>query len=154
VVGAALFGEEDYTRHLHVLTGELGLEDAVEFTGFRTDVPQLVESMDILVHASILPEPFGQVVIEGMAAGKPVIATDGGGVTEIMVHGVTGLLVKMGDEKEMADAILQLLNDPALAQRMGEAGSRRVIDHFTIQRTADRVQSVYDYVSGDAQTTD
>ncbi len=143
IVGAALFGEQDYETCIHKQCVDLGLEDVVEFMGFRSDISAIVESLDIVVHASITGEPFGQVIIEGMAAGKPVVATNGGGVPEIVVHNETGLLVPMGKATEMADAICMLLSNPARAQQMGVLGLERVRKHFTIQRAARQVESVY-----------
>ena len=75
IVGAALFGEEDYERELRELCAQLELENSVEWLGFRRDIPDVVAQMDALVHASTTGEPFGQVLIEGMAAARPVIAT-------------------------------------------------------------------------------
>ncbi len=144
IIGSALFGEEAYEAQMRGLAAELGLNGAVEFTGFRSDVPQLIEALDVLVHASTLPEPFGQVVVEGMAAGKPVVATDGGGVKEIIEDGRTGLLVPMGNAGAMADALLRLLRDPDLCRRMGEAGARHVRENFTIEQTTAQVQEVYE----------
>ena len=144
IVGSPMFGEHDYERSLHDLASELGLTDQVEFWGQRGDVPALLAQTDLLVHASTLGEPFGQVVIEGMAAGKPVIATDGGALPEIVTSGETGLLVKMGDVDAMADAICALLADPARAATMGAAGRRRVQEKFTITHTVRKVEAVYD----------
>jgi glycosyltransferase involved in cell wall biosynthesis len=79
-----------------------------------------------------------------MAAGKPVVATDGGGVPEIVVHNETGLLVPMGDASAMADAICQILEAPTLAKKMGELGRRRVCEHFTVERSAAKAQGLYD----------
>ena len=148
VIGSALFGDQPYEREVHVLARHLGLEDVVEFTGFHNDVDEVIAGLDILVHASTTPEPFGQVIVEGMAAAKPVVATDGGGVTEIVIDGVTGLLVPMGDAGAMAASIGRLLGDPALASALAEAGRRRARDHFTIERTVAQVQSVYDDLLG------
>ena len=75
IVGAPLFGEVDYDRSLRTKVRALGIEDRVEFAGFVDDVPALLADFDVLVHASIIPEPYGQVVVEGMAAGLPVVAT-------------------------------------------------------------------------------
>ena len=144
VVGSPMFGEDDYERSLHVLADELKLNDNVKFWGQRDDVPALLARTDLLVHASTLGEPFGQVVIEGMAAGKPVIATDGGALPEIVLPGETGLLVRMGDADAMADAICALLADPARAAAMGTAGWRRVQEKFTITHTVRKVETVYD----------
>lgn len=146
VIGSPLFGEEDYEREIHRLAAELGIAGQVEFTGFRTDAPVLISRLDLLVHASITPEPFGQVIIEGMAAGKPVVATDDGGAREIVVPGLTGLLVPMADPKAMADAIESLLGDPGAARRMGQAGRQRVKDCFTMETVVSNVHAVYDHL--------
>jgi len=143
IIGAPLFAEQDYERKVRSLANELGINDIVEFTGFRTDVSQLVAKLDILVHASTLAEPFGQVVIEGMAAGKPVVATDGGGILEIVEDGVTGILVPMGEAAPMASAVMRLLGDRRLLRQMGELARERVIERFTIQQTARKVGQIY-----------
>lgn len=143
IIGSAMFGEESYEKRIREMVADLGLEKCVEFTGFRTDVMHLIQLSEILVHASITGEPFGQVVIEGMAAGKPVVATDGGGIPEIVRDGVTGILVPMGDAKAMADALMKLLSDPDLGAAMGIAGRQRVLDYFTARQTARRVEEIY-----------
>jgi glycosyltransferase involved in cell wall biosynthesis len=148
IIGAALFDEADYERSVRSLASELKLDDCVEFTGFRSDVPALIANLDVLVHASTSGEPFGQVVIEAMAAGKPVVATNGGGIPEIVLDGQTGLLVPMRDATAMADAICHLLADPASAAAMGTRGRQRVAECFTIQRTAAGVQAVFDELLG------
>jgi glycosyltransferase involved in cell wall biosynthesis len=144
VIGGPLFGEEAFEREVHALAATLGIRHAVAFTGFRRDVRELIGGLDVLVHASTVPEPFGQVVIEGMCAAKPAIATAGGGVLEIVRDGQTGHLVPMGDDAGMAVAIEKLLADPVRAAAMGRAGRRRVVEHFSIERTASRVEAVYE----------
>ncbi len=148
IVGAPLFGEYEYERSLHEMTEQLGLTDRVEFLGFQDDVARLMPQIDIVVHASTLGEPFGQVVIEGMAAGKPLIATDGGALPEIVIPGETGYLVAMGSAEEMASALERLLADPAQAQAMGQAGCLRVERLFTIRHTARKMEAVYDALFG------
>jgi len=143
IVGGALFNEAQYEMQVRELATKLGLAEAVEFLGFREDVPELISRMDMLVHASTTGEPFGQVIIEGMAARKPLVATNGGGVPEIVVDGVTGLLVPMGNVNAMADAICKLLEDPERAIRMGQAGFLRVEENFTIAQTAQRIEIIY-----------
>jgi glycosyltransferase involved in cell wall biosynthesis len=143
IIGAPLFGEQTYEARLHRQCSSLGLDDVVEFSGFRSDIPAVIADLEIVVHASITGEPFGQVIIEGMAAAKPVVATNGGGVPEIVVHDETGLLVPMGDAIAMADAICALLTNPHKAQEMGARGFERVQKYFTIQKTARAVESVY-----------
>jgi glycosyltransferase involved in cell wall biosynthesis len=143
IVGAALFGEDDYDQELKRLPKRLGIEDVVEFAGFRNDIGRVIGELDLVVHASITGEPFGQVIIEGMAAGKPVVATNGGGVPEIVEDGITGILVPMGDARTMAEAICEVLADPARAREMGTRGRQRVENHFTVKLTATKVEAVY-----------
>jgi glycosyltransferase involved in cell wall biosynthesis len=143
IVGSSLFSESDYERQIRDLVRELGLSDSVHFMGFRDDIPEIISSLNILVHASTTGEPFGQVLIEGMAAGKPVVATDGGGVPEIVIDGVTGILVPMNDAEALASAVCKLIENPELASRMGRAGLARVQEKFTIERTVEGIQDVY-----------
>jgi glycosyltransferase involved in cell wall biosynthesis len=146
IIGAALFGEQAYERRVRGLVDSLGLRDAVEFTGFRSDVARLIAGLDVLVHASVTGEPFGQVIVEGMAAGKPVVATDGGGVPEIVLDGVTGLLVPMNQPAPMAEAIEKLLADPQAAARMGRLGRERAREFFSIRNTARKVEAFYERI--------
>ncbi len=143
IIGAPLFGEFEYEQALHTMAGQLHITDTVSFLGFRDDVAQLLFQIDIVVHASVLGEPFGQVVIEGMAAGKPLVATDGGALPEIVVPGETGYLVPMGSAEDMAAAIGRLLADPVGARAMGLAGKKRVERLFTISHTARKMEAVY-----------
>jgi len=143
IIGSAMFDEREYESQIRQMVIELGLSEFVEFTGFRKDVTACIANLDILVHASIVGEPFGQVVIEGMSAAKPVVATRGGGVPEIVIEGVSGLLVPMGDSTAMAEAILSLLGDPQRALELGLAARERVKSQFTVRHTAANVETVY-----------
>jgi glycosyltransferase involved in cell wall biosynthesis len=143
IVGAALFGEDEYEAKVKQLCTDLALDRVVEFTGFCSDVGELIAGLDVVVHASTTGEPFGQVIVEGMAAGKPVVATNGGGVPEIVVDNVTGFLVPMGDPAAMAEAICKILAAPAAARSMGFQGFMRVRKLFTIERAAEKVKTIY-----------
>lgn len=143
IIGSPLFGEEAYEKELLEQVEKAGLTSTVLFQGFQQDVQAAFQQLDVVVHASITPEPFGQVVIEGMAEGLPVIATDGGGVREIVNHGKNGLLVPMGDAAAMAQAMESLLNDPEEAARLGSAGYRWVRRHFTAAQSARKIERVY-----------
>jgi glycosyltransferase involved in cell wall biosynthesis len=143
IIGAALFGEDQYEQEVRQLPRQLGIHENVEFSGFRNDIGRAIAELDLLVHASTIGEPFGQVIIEGMAAGKPVVATNGGGVPEIVEDGRTGILVPMADIEAMASAICRILSDPASAKAMGLRARQSVADHFTIEQTARRVEAVY-----------
>jgi glycosyltransferase involved in cell wall biosynthesis len=154
IIGAALFREHDYQADLHRLVREHGLQDVVEFTGFQNDITSAIHSLDILVHASVVGEPFGQVIVQGMACGKPVIATNGGGVPEIVVDGQTGLLVPRGDAPAMADAICTLLADEEQARQMGILGHQRVLERFTIQQSVATLMNIYEEIAAGKQHRD
>jgi len=143
IVGSAMFGEEAFERQLHELAAGLGLADRVEFLGF-SDVPPILRSLDILVHASRTAEPFGQVIIEGMAAELPVVASDGGGAREIIENGRTGLLVPGGDAEALAEALAGLLAEPERARALAAAGRAHVLEHFTVENSARRSEALYE----------
>jgi glycosyltransferase involved in cell wall biosynthesis len=102
IVGGPLFGEEAFAARLRARISELGIEARVRMLGFRRDVPVLMKAMDVIVHASTTPEPFGRVVVEGMLAGRPVVASRAGGVMEILRDGETGFLTAPGDAAGLA----------------------------------------------------
>jgi len=138
----------DYGRHIRELVKHLGLADRVIITGYRKDVADHVNAVQVLVHASILPEPFGRVLLEGMALRKPLVASDGGAVPEIVVDGVTGLLFRTGDSSHLAQCLERMLEDPDMASRMGDAGYRRLVDHFSTHRNVSATQQLYDRILG------
>ena len=144
IAGSAMFGEEqEFERNLRELAASLGIEEHVEFLGF-SDVAAVLRSLDVLVHASRIPEPFGQVIIEGMAAGLPVIATNGGGAREIIEDGKTGLLVPMGDAPALAQALVELLTRQEFARTLAVAGRQYVLEHFTVEQSARRSEALYE----------
>ena len=138
-------GQTGFAAELRQLVRDLRIEHAVALTGYHDDVPALLRALDVVVHTSIEPEPFGRVIAEGMAAGRPVIATDAGGAPEVTGEsGAAALLVPPGDVAAMAGAILRLLDDPAEAQRLAEAGRQRVLERFSVAGHVERVQTLYD----------
>ena len=145
VVGGALFsGEAPYEAELRARAALPSLAGRVHMLGARDDVPRLLSACDVVVHASILAEPFGRVLVEAMLAGRPVVATGAGGVPEVVTDGETGVLVPPGDAHALGEALDTLRREPmrsaALArcaavharQRFSRdamlAGVRRVID--------------------------
>ena len=120
-----LIGEGPMRIELEKLTRELGLEDDVVFLGRRSDVPLLLSIMDIFVLTS-LEEGFSNAILEAMAAGKPVIATDVGGNSEAVIHGETGLLVPSMDSNSLADAINNMLCEPEMAEKMGRLAEKEL----------------------------
>ena len=98
------------------------------------------------MHASTLPEPFGQVIVEGMVAGIPVIATDGGGAREIVTHEQTGLLIPLADVEALTASLLRLLSDPELAARLAAAGKEHALQNYTIEISARKSEALYERV--------
>ncbi|MCZ7862300.1 glycosyltransferase family 4 protein [Agrobacterium salinitolerans] len=142
IVGGALFGQEAYEARIREQASRLGLEGRVRFLGFRPDVPELMAAMDVVAHTSIVAEPFGRVVVEAMMCGRPVVATRGGGVTEIIRDGETGLLVPPGNASALAAAIGRILSQPALAERLARKGRKDVSQRFSLEETCRSVSAL------------
>jgi glycosyltransferase involved in cell wall biosynthesis len=132
LVGDALFGEDAYVKQLESMVGASELAGRVHFLGFREDVPALMKAVDLVVHASTAAEPFGLVIVEGMLAGKPVIATRAGGAREIIEDGESGLLVSPGSSAEMRFAMERLGQDRELRSMLSQAGRARAGRFFSV----------------------
>lgn len=143
VVGDESDGSLDYFREVRSLAEDSDVGDRILFTGYREDVPALMQSLDVVVHASIDPEPFGMVIAEAMAAGKAVVSADEGGPRDIVVDGETGYRVDPRDTKALASAISDLLEDPRKAEAMGRAGRRRAQRLFSKERYAREIARLY-----------
>jgi len=141
VVGAALFGEDEFARGLPRLADTLAIADRVELRGHRLDVWDELSRMDVLVHASVTPEPFGQVILEGMAAGVPVIAASAGGPAEILRDEVTGLLYEPANVGALANSMRRML-DPALRDRL-TAAARDDLGPYSPPVVAAQLQQLY-----------
>jgi glycosyltransferase involved in cell wall biosynthesis len=111
---------------------------------FRKDVYDVFSSLDVVVHASTSPEPFGRVIIEAMALGKPVIATALGGPLEIIEHGHNGLLIEPGDPVALAEAIITLVSDEKERVRIGKNAIAHVNEHFRQKDAVRKIEAIYD----------
>ncbi|MEH2082072.1 MAG: glycosyltransferase family 4 protein [Nostoc sp.] len=130
VVGGKHDLEPDYEDFLKTEITALGLKDQIIMAGLQRNIPEWVQAMDVFVHASD-KEPFGIVIIEAMALGKPVIAGSAGGPTEIITDGMNGLLTPYGDADKLAIAILRYLDEQEFAQSAGVAARQRALDFST-----------------------
>ena len=119
------------------------LRHAIRFLGVRSDIPRLLASSDVLCFPSTVPH-FARPVIEASAMGLPVIASDLGGPKELVRDGETGFLVKAGDSGALADAICRLIENPALAERMGHSGIAFAREHFDAEKNTAAVIRLYD----------
>lgn len=141
VVGSVV--DQDYFAQMNAVAVEGGYADRVIYTGYERMPAACMSIMDVVVHTSVAPEPFGLVILEGMALGKPVVATAHGGPLDIVIDGVTGRLTTPGDEHGLAAAISGLLSDDNLRSRLGQAGRARLNTEFTAARNARRIEEVY-----------
>ena len=143
IVGETTFGPEKYKDELYKLACELAIESKVIFTGYRDDIPNIIRAMDVIVHASTSPEPFGLVIIEGMASGVPVVASNRGGHLEIIEHGKEGFLVDPEDTDELADTIIELLRDRSLREKIAEAAQMKVSEQCSIDNFTSQFHKIY-----------
>ncbi len=146
VVGKEEVTAPGYLQELQARAAQHGIADHVHFLGHRDDVLDLYALVDVVVHASVRDEPFGRVIIEGMAAARPVVATRGGGTVEIVRDGETGYLVPQRDPEAMAAAVIDLLRHPQKARRMGQAARDDVATRFRADEAARRIMALYDEI--------
>lgn len=146
IVGEAMFGEDDYAAECRQIVDDLGLSSSVEFVGHVDDPRIEIDAATAVVHASPMPEPFGQVVVEAMARGVPVIATQAGGVPEILLHEGQrlGLLVPPGEVTALAAAMREVIADPESAVARAVVARRSALHRFSIEQTAERTQAAWD----------
>lgn len=143
VVGAQIYdtvGDSNYTQEIKSLAADLEIDAQVSFLGFRHDTARLLRSIDVLVHASIRPEPFGRVLIEAMASGTPVTASAAGGPLEILQEGKTGLMHEPGNWMEMADNV-EILLDPEKAESISKNAYHDFCLRFTHERYAESLHA-------------
>ncbi|MEM8488561.1 MAG: glycosyltransferase [Bacteroidota bacterium] len=150
LVGGALFQDDAaYEQKLRKMVTEFGISDRVHFLGFRDDVPRLMKMMDVVVHCSTAPEPFGRVIVEGMLAKKPVIAANAGGAREIVSNGENGLLTTPGDPAALAAAIKLLQDDTARATQLAQTGFTDAFQRFAIENIVKQIDHQIRKVIGD-----
>ena len=129
VVGGSVFGlEPEFFEALKASAAALGVADRLQFTGFRTDVARLMAACDVVCHTSRVPEPFGLVIVEAMVQGRPVIATRGGGPSEVIATDDDGMLVAAGDPHALSAAMIALIDAPERRRQLGTRGRALVAD--------------------------
>jgi glycosyltransferase involved in cell wall biosynthesis len=134
---------EEYFNYICDLINKNNLEGNIFITGFRDDVPSLVNILDVVVHTSVLPEPFGRVLLEGMVLRKPVVTPDIGAGPEIVEDGKTGIVFTSGDHVALSNSIVHLFENPEKAEEMGNAGYRRAVEYFHIRNNVENTEKIY-----------
>jgi len=146
LAGGQTPADRAYVDGMHAAIAELGIEQNVLFVGFQKNAIDYMRLMDVVAHTSVSPEPFGIVTLEAMSLAKPLVSTTIGGPAEVVVNGVTGILVEPGRPDLLAEAITRLLDDPHAAAAMGERGRRRLHDEFSLEKNLRRTLEVYERV--------
>lgn len=143
IIGSPFPGNESHLQQMQTLSERLGMSGQVCFLAEQLDVWPLYALMDIFVMPSVLPEPLGNVTLEAMAMGLPVIASRSGGSVDLVVDGSSGFLVKPGDSEELADKLAYFLQHPQKRREMGEAGRQRQLAEFGLGRCVRRIDALY-----------
>lgn len=148
VVGGALYGrDEGFAASLPGMASALGLGERLIFTGHRDDVHDLISSSDVIVQASVTPEPGTIVVAESMMLGRPVIATGIGASSEMIEDGRTGVLVAPGDPTILGQAMIALASDPGVRDRIGRAAASSARERLAVDRVAAAFADLYEEVA-------
>lgn len=137
-----LVGDGPLLPELKKLAKDLDIVQNVKFLGYRSDIPEIMPIFDIFILPSVF-EPFGLVLLEAMAAGKPIIASNISEIPRIILNGETGILVPPKDILSLSDAMLELIRDSKMRQAMGERGRERVIEKFSLKKTTDDYKRLY-----------
>ena len=136
-------GDGPQWDNLNMKIRELGIEKHVIMTGFRNDISEIMSALDIFILPSTASEATSQVIPQALSMGKPVIATNVGGLPEIIEDGVTGLLIPPGDPDAIAGAVLRMAEHKEEAQKMAVKGRDKILKDFTFQGMIDRTAGVY-----------
>lgn len=155
IIGGVHRAGGDYYDRLQRRIRELGLDANVCVTGFRSDIADVTDALDVVVHTSTRPEPFGRVILEGMLLGKPVVATAAGGVPELIRDGETGFLFAPGDAAALARHLVRLLRDPELRAHVGAAARTWAHEAFSLEGHVEEFSRLYESLvrSGEGRTS-
>mgnify|MGYP001179669028 CR=1 FL=1 len=143
LIGGCSENDKDYYDHLQKLVVAKGLQKNIIFTGYRRDIPNLMNILDIVVHTSLLPEPFGRILLEGMALSKPVVTPNIGAGPEVVVDHETGIIFKTENAQDLASRLIYLFENQKIAEKMGKAGFQRLLKHFHIRENVKQTQLIY-----------
>jgi glycosyltransferase involved in cell wall biosynthesis len=140
-----IVGDGSERGKLERLSRSLGISRRVVFAGFRSNTAELLQLLDVSVLSSFpVVETFPMTILESMAASKPVVVTDVGGLSEMVISEETGIIVPPSDSDALAKAILRILKDPHLAWKMGSAGRTRVEENFTVEKMTAEYEKLYE----------
>lgn len=143
IIGGVHRAGAAYHEQLQARLRALHLDERVCVTGFRRDIADVMNALDVVVHTSVRAEPFGRVILEGMLLGKPVVASAAGGVPELIHDGETGFLTPPGDAAALAERLIPLLQDAALRRDVGQRAQAWAREQFSLARHVGAMSSIY-----------
>lgn len=149
IVGDAPASKQAYKEEVQALVKRQGLWGCTEFLGTQRDIPEILSHLDLLVLASVTHEAFGRVIIEAQACGVPVVATEVGGVVDIIEDNVNGLLVSPADPGAIASAAIKIFQDKELARFLAENAYKKAVKNYTLEQMAKSTIEVYKEARGD-----
>jgi glycosyltransferase involved in cell wall biosynthesis len=144
MIGDAFPGYEYLYDQLAAIVAKENLHENLTNLGYRTDIAELLQGFDILVLPSILPDPFPTVILEAMASGKPVVATQQGGALEMVDNGLTGIWIPVMDATHAAAAMQELVTDPSLRKLMGDKGRQKVLAQYSLEAFENKMIKVFE----------
>ncbi len=144
IIGGVHRAGAAYHERLQQRIRELHLERTLCVTGFRSDVADVMNALDVVVHTSVRAEPFGRVILEGMLLGKPVVATAAGGVPELIRDGETGFLTPPGDAARLSERLIPLLRDASLRRAVGQRAQAWAREQFALSRHVSIMSDIYE----------
>lgn len=146
VIGGPVYatrGSQFSEAELRARAAALGIANAVGFVGFRDDVAEVYRALDVVVHASTRPEPFGLTIVEAMACGKPVVVARAGGAAELFTDNEDAVGVLPNDAEALAVAVGALVDDPDRRRRIAEQARKRAVTHFSTARLGEQLLAAY-----------
>lgn len=138
-----IVGDGPQRRNLTRQIRDLGLEGRVLMAGHREDIPEVLASLDVVVHPSYENEGIPQVVLQAMAMERPVVATDSGAIGEVVLHGRTGILIPPKDPESLAEGVVRLYREAGLRRALGREGRRFVVERHSRERMLDTLEDLY-----------
>lgn len=145
-IGSPPPNQEVFLEQLNLQIAEKKLSDKVTILSFRKDISTIWHCIDVAVVPSTEPEPFGLVAIEAMFAKKPVIGSNHGGLTEIIINNETGFLVEPNNQKQLSEALNELIKNQELREQFGNAGYQRAVNEFSIDKYVSSIENLFDKI--------
>jgi glycosyltransferase involved in cell wall biosynthesis len=141
LVGDPFLGYEPILEEIKKEIRDKCLETRVSYLGFRAEIPKVMAALDVFVLPSILPDSFPTVILEAMAAGKPVVATRSGGASEMVLEGETGFLIPIGNVEKGVESLEKLIENERLRLKFGQAGRKRVLSEYSLEAFEEKIKT-------------